>query len=473
MLKKTMISLALTACLLFAVTACDMDQPTEPGPQPSVGNVVINEFLASNDAANQDPDHNDFADWLELYNKGTDPEDIGGWTVSDGSDPWTIPSGTTVPAGGFLVIWCDNLDEVGLGLHANFKLSAGGETISLRDAGGQHRDEYSFGAQTTDVSEGRSPDGADNWTTFAAPTPGVSNGGYVPPAVVVVINEFMASNDATVADPDFSEYGDWIELYNPGTADADIGGWTMTDDLAVPDAWTVPSGTLVPAGGFLMIWADDNAGGSALHASFKLGGGGEQIGLYKADGAVADTLTYDEQTTDVSYGRTPDGSDAWGFLETATPGAANSGVAPVSYGLYINEYLASNDTGAQDPDHSEYADWIEIYNDSAADIDIGGWSMTDDLTDPTQWTVPTGTTVPAGGYLVIWADSLDEVGLAVHAGFKLGGGGEQIGLYDDGSAPVDTLTYGEQTTDVSSGRQPDGSDTWVTFTTPTPGASNN
>jgi len=473
MLKTMKISGALIACLLVALSACDMDQPTAPGPQPSVGDVLINEFLASNDTSNQDPDHNDFADWVELYNKGVAAEDIGGWTISDGGDPWTIPPGTSVPAGGYLIIWCDGLDEVGTGLHASFKLSAGGETISLKDGGSQHRDAYEFGAQTTDVSFGRSPDGTDNWTTFDSPTPGVSNGGYVPPVVVVLINEFMASNDVTIADPDYAEFGDWIELYNPSVEDADIGGWTMTDDLTAPDTWTVPTGTTVPAGGYLMVWADDNTTATALHADFKLSGGGEQIGLYKSDGAVADTLTYGEQEADVSFGRAPDGSDAWGIMATATPGAANSGVAAGDYGLYINEFLASNDTGAQDPDYADFADWLEIYNETAADIDIGGWTMTDDLADPVNWTVPAGTIVPAGGYLVIWADSLDEVGLAIHAGFKLGGSGEQIGLYDLGSAVVDTLTYDAQTTDVSSGRQPDGSDTWATFATPTPGSTNN
>ena len=473
MLKKMKVPGALIACLLVGLVGCDMDRPTGPGSLPSVGDVLINEILASNDTVNEDPDHGEAGDWVELYNKGTAAEDIGGWVIFDTGASWTIPAGTTIPAGGYLLIWCDDYDEEGAALHANFKLSSGGDAVTLRDGSGQHRDGHEFGAQATDVSIGRSPDGADNWVVIDPPTPEAANDDYVPPTVVLLINEFIASNYVTIADPDYAEFGDWIELYNPGTEAADIGGWTMTDDLAVPDLWTVPAGTTVPADGYLLVWADDNAAGTALHAGFKLSGGGEQIGLYGSDGAVADTLTYDEQETDVSFGRTPDGSDAWGIMETATPEAENSGVAVPDYGLFINEFLASNDVTNQDPDHADFADWIELYNETAADIDIGGWTMTDDLTDPVQWTVPDGTIVPAGGYLMIWADSLDEVGLAIHAGFKLGGSGEQIGLYDLGSAAVDTLTYDAQTTDVSSGRQPDGSDTWATFGTPTPGTSNN
>ena len=436
MLKTMKIPGLLLVGLLVGLSGCDMDQPGEPSTQPAVGDVLINEILASNDNVNQDPDHGEYGDWVELYNKGTADEDIGGWVISDTGADWTIPAGTTVPAGGFLVIWCDDYDEAGTALHANFKLSAGGDAVYLVDGTGAHRDSHVFGAQTTNVSIGRSPDGTGTWGTTSAPTPGIANGGVMPPLVVVLINEFMASNDVTVADPDFSEYGDWIELYNPGTAAADIGGWTMTDDLTAPDTWTLPTGTTVPAGGFLIVWADDNTGGTALHASFKLSGGGEQIGLFKADGAVADTLTYGDQETDVSYGRAPDGSAAWGSLVTATPGAANSGIVSPGYGLYINEFLASNDAGAVDPDYSDYADWIEIYNETTDPVDIGGWTMTDDLSDPLQWTVPTGTSVPAGGYLVIWADSLDEVGTGIHSGFKLSGSGEQIGLYDAAAAVV-------------------------------------
>ena len=62
----------------------------------------------------------------------------------------------------------------------------------------------------------------------------------------------------------------------------------------------------------------------------------------------------------------------------------------------------------------------------------------------------------------------------MHVKLKLSGSGEQIGLFaPNGTTVIDSLTFGEQTTDVSYGRYPDGSDNWQTFTTPTPGTSNN
>ena len=324
-MKQTTILAVLALLALPALTGCDMDL-ADPAGRPAVGPVVINEILASNDAVLADPDHGDFADWVELYNTGDTDQDIGGWSIGDSGAEWTFPAGTVVPAGGWLLVWCDDRDEAGAALHTNFKLGASGDEVVLRDGDGTQRDFHAFGAQQTDVSEGRDPDGGSTWTTFAVPTPGAANGGGGGTPATVLINEFLASNDAVLADPDHGDFADWIELYNAGGSDADIGGWTMTDDLAAPDKWTVPEGTVVPAGGFLLIWADGlDEVGAALHAGFKLSGGGEQVGLFDTTGAAVDTLTFGPQETDVSTGRLPDGGSTWTTFTDPTPGASNGG----------------------------------------------------------------------------------------------------------------------------------------------------
>jgi hypothetical protein len=145
-------------------------------------------------------------------------------------------------------------------------------------------------------------------------------------------------------------------------------------------------------------------------------------------------------------------------------------------GLVINEFMASNDFGPVD-EFENHDDWIEIYNAGDEAIDIGGMYFTDDLTDLTNSQIPADnpilTTIEAGGYLVIWADKEPEQGALHLADVKLSGDGEQIGLIDvDGTTIIDSLTFGEQTSDVSYGRLPDGSDTWQFFDVPTPGESN-
>lgn len=143
-------------------------------------------------------------------------------------------------------------------------------------------------------------------------------------AQTVVINEVMASNAATLADPDAGAFGDWFELYNASSATVNLGGSYLTDALSNKTKWRIPDGTTLAPGAFLVVWADDgNRAAAALHTNFKLSGDGEAVGLFGPTGAVIDTLTFGPQTTDVSYGRYPDGAAARGFFTAPTPGAAN------------------------------------------------------------------------------------------------------------------------------------------------------
>ena len=72
----------------------------------------------------------------------------------------------------------------------------------------------------------------------------------------VVINEILASNSRSNYDGDFGEYSDWVELYNPTSQNVDLEGWSLSDDGADPGKWRIPAGTVIPAGGYLLFWAD-------------------------------------------------------------------------------------------------------------------------------------------------------------------------------------------------------------------------
>ncbi|MFK7978461.1 MAG: CotH kinase family protein [Saprospiraceae bacterium] len=145
-----------------------------------------------------------------------------------------------------------------------------------------------------------------------------------------------------------------------------------------------------------------------------------------------------------------------------------------SQSIFINEFMASNETTIAD-ENGEADDWVEIYNAGILPFNIGGKFVTDDLSEPNQWQIPTTnptlTTIPAGGYLILWFDGDEDQGV-LHVSPKLGGGGEQIGIYDTDGPPLDTLTYGEQSQDISAGRFPNGSFIFVKFAAPTPGTAN-
>lgn len=148
----------------------------------------------------------------------------------------------------------------------------------------------------------------------------------VPPAIV--INEFLAKNDSCCTD-EVGEYDDYIELFNAGDTTIILDGMYLTDDLSVPMKYRIPysmndtANFYLEPGEFVLFWADDDSTQGINHLPFKLSGSGEQIGLFMHDGETPiDTLNYNVQFSDVSYGRFPDGSDSW-IYANPTPGYSN------------------------------------------------------------------------------------------------------------------------------------------------------
>jgi len=144
--------------------------------------------------------------------------------------------------------------------------------------------------------------------------------------------------------------------------------------------------------------------------------------------------------------------------------------------LYINEVVSYNDKSYAD-NYGEYDDWIEIYNAGNVAINLANYYISDDTLAPLQFKIAATnsslTTVPANGYLLLWADS-DLTQGEHHLGFKLNSGGETIVLTAiDGITKVDQLDYGATTIDQSYGRKPDGASTTFVFSSSTPIASNN
>ncbi len=426
---------------LFLVVGCSLEESTGPGSKPtgSAYKLKINEFMASNDAAVADPeddgtgDGSPYDDWLEIYNADTVAIDIGGMYLSD--DPgnlkaWQIPTGnpakTTIPAGGFLVLWADKEPQQGV-LHLDFKLSGSGESIVLVESNGSVViDSYTFGPQQTDISMGRVPDGSDNWVQLPNPTPGASNGGQPANLPPVISNISVSPDTITAATPvtvsaEVTDPNDNLSTvtvtYGKADSITNSMGMTLTGAVYQAELGTFPDGTRI----YFFITATDQENAVT----------------------VSDTLSFE-----VGY------------------------VPPV---LYINEFLASNDSCCAD-EYGEYDDWIEIYNPGPDPVDIGGMYITDDLSDLTAWQIPTtapdSTTIQPNDFLVLWADKQPEQGI-LHVNIKLSSGGEQVGLVaPNGTTVIDSLTFGPQTTDVSYGRYPDGSDNWQTFANPTPGFPN-
>ncbi len=127
------------------------------------------------------------------------------------------------------------------------------------------------------------------------------------------INEIMAED---------GDYADWTEIYNTGDQPVSLDGLYLSDDLEKAEKWAFPSDLIIAAKGFRVLWADGMDSGS--HTSFKLKQKGEDIGLFDPEGALIDSLVYEQQVPDVSFGCHPDGGSAWLFFGEPTPGLGNS-----------------------------------------------------------------------------------------------------------------------------------------------------
>jgi len=144
--------------------------------------------------------------------------------------------------------------------------------------------------------------------------------------------------------------------------------------------------------------------------------------------------------------------------------------------LFINEAMSSNNTALAD-NAGEFDDWIEIYNSGATAVNLATYFISDDPLNPQKWLIPssnaTETTVPAGGFLILWADQ-DITQGAHHIGFKISSLGETIVLTNpDGTTQTDLLVVPSSLSDHSHGRLPDGGMNTVDFFPSSPGASNN
>ncbi len=390
--------------------------------------LYINEVMAINNRTLAD-EQGDYDDWIELYNAGSTPLDVGGMYLSDNLDnatPYMIPYGTVIPAGGYLILWADGS---GTGLHPNFNLSGAGEYVGLFDRQSRFYapvDAVYFDPLTPDVSWGRVPDGAPEQFVLAVPSPGGPNS--LPPPTFSQVMQIPR----------------WPE-----------GGEAVTVSAVVVSGAPVVSVTLWYAVGNQYQPVDMRPAGENTY--------------------VASIPPFDEGVLVYYYLRAEDRA---GHYSLHPPDAPTStirylvGYTPPQ--LFINEFLASN-TAVNRDEAGEYDDWVELYNAGPLTVSLSMMYLSDSLADPTEWQFPAGTVIPPGGFLLVWCDN--DVGQGpLHANFKLDRTGEEIGLFERTSyglvLPVDWVVFGPQQKNISYGRWPDGAAEWRFFNFPTPGAGN-
>lgn len=189
-------------------------------------------------------------------------------------------------------------------------------------------------------------------------------------------------NEVMVAPSSGSE---WIELINIGTASAELSGWQVWDELTTPSLlYTFPTGTyLAPA--TLLIFEVNN----------KLNNAGDAISLLNAQNQLQERFTYSSSSSQVSWGKYPDGTGEWHMLQTSSRGTANvenpvSALIPtpspqVSPGPtpsvspspfpsslippILNEFQACPSSGD--------TEWVELRNPNTQAVTLTNWQLVD------------------------------------------------------------------------------------------------
>ncbi len=146
---------------------------------------------------------------------------------------------------------------------------------------------------------------------------GQSSGSYP-----LVINEFLASNSTTAADPN-GEFDDWIEIYNYSTGSIVLDNMYLSDKYTNLQKWNFPSGTVIQPNSYLIVWADEDGSQPGLHANFKLSGSGEEIVLSHTTAGIIDSLSFGVQSTDISMQRCPDHTGSFLFASPSFNKANN------------------------------------------------------------------------------------------------------------------------------------------------------
>lgn len=145
--------------------------------------------------------------------------------------------------------------------------------------------------------------------------------------------------------------------------------------------------------------------------------------------------------------------------------------------LIISEFMAVNQTVLMDEDGAS-SDWIEIYNRSLQPVNLSGWTLTDDVTQPNKWMFP-DVTLGSKEYLVVFASGKNrksvEPGTFLHTNFRLSKNTQFLALhnvlerrYMDIIKPQSL----EQFEDISYGRRGDELQAGY-FSVPSPGRANN
>ena len=369
----------------------------------SVSALSVNEWMA---------DPSSGSDWLELHNRADQPVALGGLYLTDDladktHSPVAPLSFVGTGANGFVQFIADGDRGAGVD-HVGFSLKKSGEALGLFSPSGVMLDGLTFGAQLTGVSQGRFPDGAATFASFAdTASPAESN--YLP-LPNAVINEVLTHTDPPLEDA--------IELHNPTATPVDISGWYLSNARESLKKFRVPDNTVLPANGFVVFYEADFGRGPAAF-TFNAARGDSAI-LSQADAlgnltGYRDEVKFGAAENGVSFGRLVTsvgsdfaalsartfGQDAPLTVEQFRTGTGLPNAGPKVGPLVISEILYYSATGGLEQAGDEFLELQNISGNPVPLYDPQHATNTWSLRDAVDFAFPPDLTVPPGGRLVL------------------------------------------------------------------------
>lgn len=428
------------------------------------------------------PVNPDGAGWAELYNTGTQAIRLENYYLSDTESNlmrWQLPA-ATLEAGAYTLIYLSGDEKNENGIHAPFKLGSEDSCLILTDITGTVRTKLQW---ELGIPGGISVvAGKDDTATYCAfPTPGAANATNVFQSLMmsdmdasdpVRINEVLRSNQYSVIDAD-GDREEWVELYNSSASAVSLQGYFLSDNPDNLFKWALPD-IVIPAGGYQLVFLSgkDRTEGE-LHASFGLADDENTLYLMNANGMRVDNMPLSGVIgSNVSVGRDGDGNLR--YYAQPTPGSKNAyGFETAdSIGFFNKRSVFISEVSAVAAAKSGKRDWIELYNGSDAEMDLSGWYLSDDESNPTLWQIP-AMTIGAKQYAVIEASSRASEQNGQTAAFGISPSGETLLLSDPEGNVVDRFSTGTLTPERTAGRLiDDATVARVFFTTPTMGEAN-
>jgi hypothetical protein len=260
---------------------------------------------------------------------------------------------------------------------------------------------------------------------------------------------------------------EWIELYNNSPVVVNIGGWKIKDNNGTGGSYTIPAGNTIAPGTYFTI-ALDSAGFNALYGydadlygSFpSLNNSGDALVLEDSHGNVIDTVAWEggaSAGTPTGWGSSSDPSASTGstivrnnvttdsdtYADWGT--ASNDGNPQTQSGA--NEVIVISEVYYDTVGTDSVEEWIELYNNGTTTVDVSGWTITDNNGTGSTYTIPNGTSIAAGSYLTIAADSTGFTNLYGYAANlygsipNLNNDGDALILKDDSGNEKDAVAW--------------------------------